>query len=162
MINTKTYHKINNSRELEKLEKRVTTFFNKFIVLRDMIIFNDKIVAQCISCQRWYDVSLYSDKSLMNTKHLHCGHYYKSDRYASVRFDERNCNLQCYNCNRMLSGNEANYVINLIKKIGKDEFNELSIDRNRIKKFNYLELEELRDTYKAKCKIEAKRLGIKL
>lgn len=162
MITVKKLKKITNSDSLKKLEIRVVKYFNKYIVLRDLWELDDQIACFCISCSKPMIIEFYSDKSIMNGRKFHAGHYFKSDRHASVRFDERNVNCQCYNCNRMLSGNEANYLSNLIAKIGQDQYNLLVMAKNQTHKFDFFELERMRDYYKEKSKIESKRLGIKI
>jgi hypothetical protein len=162
-IPVKRYRKITNSDSLKKLESRVVTYFNLYIRLRDMK-FNGmgEINGNCISCCKRFEPVLYSDKSIMNGREIVAGHYFLSDRHASVRFDERNVNLQCYRCNKYLSGNLAKYLPSLIDKIGQDQYNLLVIAKNQTHKFDYFELERMRDLYKQKAKIEATRLGIKI
>jgi hypothetical protein len=69
------------------------------------------------------------------------GHYYKTEGSAahkSVEYDRMNVNLQdSQYCNRFLSGNESNYEIHLIEKIGQDEFDKLKFRANQTKKLTY-------------------------
>jgi len=161
-ISVKTFKKIDNDGALKRLFNLTTRYFNQFIVLRDLELINGKITGYCISCRKKYEPNFYSDGSIMDGSKWHAGHYWKADRHKSVRFHEWNVNLQCYTCNRMLSGNEAKYQGHLIEKIGEDNFSELNILRNQIKHFGYLELEELKNLYNKKRKIEAARLKIKI
>lgn len=106
--------------------------FNKYIRLRDK---NNN----CISCNQ-------------KPKKINAGHFYNSNNHWSVRFDERNVHLQCEHCNTYLSGNLIQYRENLIKKIGIDEFEDLSSKANETRKFTIEELKEIIDTYKKKIK----------
>jgi hypothetical protein len=73
--------------------------FNKYIRFRD----HGK---PCISCQR------------SNDSKKNAGHYLSVGAHAELRFNEINCHLQCEHCNSYKSGNQAEYRINLIDKIG--------------------------------------------
>ena len=106
--------------------------FNKFIRLRDA-------GNVCISCQ----------KKPLKTN---AGHFYNANNHWSVRFDERNVHLQCEHCNTYLSGNLIYYRENLLRKIGIEEFENLSVEANKTRKFTIDELKEIIATYKKKIK----------
>ena len=106
--------------------------FNKFIRLRDA-------GNLCISCQK---------KPLKEN----AGHFYNANNHWSVRFDERNVHLQCEHCNTYLSGNLIYYRENLLKKIGIEEFENLSVEATKTRKFTTDELKEIISTYKKKIK----------
>lgn len=106
--------------------------FNKYIRLRDA-------GNVCISCQK---------KPLKEN----AGHFYNANNHWSVRFDERNVHLQCEHCNTYLSGNLIYYRENLLKKIGITEFENLSAEAMKTRKFTIDELKEIISTYKKKCK----------
>jgi hypothetical protein len=106
--------------------------FNKYIRLRDA-------GNLCISCQK---------KPLKEN----AGHFYNANNHWSVRFDERNVHLQCEHCNTFLSGNLIYYRENLLKKIGIEEFENLSAEAMKTRKFTIEELKEIIATYKKKCK----------
>jgi hypothetical protein len=106
--------------------------FNKYIRLRDA-------GNVCISCQK---------KPLKEN----AGHFYNANNHWSVRFDERNVHLQCEHCNTYLSGNLIYYRENLLKKIGISEFENLSAEATKTRKFTIDELKEIISTYKKKCK----------
>jgi hypothetical protein len=162
----KDYKKLNNVTALKKAHAKVTKWFNLYIRLKSLSWFKNTshygIVGECKTCGAVWEVELFSDKSIMNGKKWHCGHYWKSDSYASVRYDERNVALQCYNCNRNLSGNESNFETYLRKKLGDDGFEQLKIDRNKVKHWDIAELDKLADIYKLKAQLEANRLQIKI
>lgn len=164
-ISSKQFKKLKNTDELKKSEKTLTRVFNLFIRLRDLTKNEEtgEIQGKCISCGTSWLVGLYSDKSIINTRGgWVAGHLWKDDRYASVRYDERNVNLQCARCNTYLSGNESNYLINLRAKIGEKEVEKLNRDRNRLKNWDILEIDRMIYEYKDKCKIRAKELGVKI
>ena len=107
--------------------------FNKFIRLRDA-------GNVCISCG-----------NKLGEK-FDCGHFYSAGGHWSVRFDERNCSAQCVNCNQHKHGNLIAYRENLLKKIGIEEFENLSAEATKTRKFTIDELKEIISTYKKKCK----------
>lgn len=106
--------------------------FNKYIRLRDA-------GNVCISC----------NKKPLKTN---AGHFYNANNHWSVRFDERNVHLQCEHCNTYLSGNLIYYRENLLQKIGIEEFENLSAEAMKTRKFTIEELKEIISTYKKKCK----------
>ena len=106
--------------------------FNKYIRERDKNLL-------CISCQK---------KPLKEN----AGHFYNANNHWSVRFDERNVHLQCEHCNTYLSGNLIYYRENLIKKIGLDEFEKLSVKAKETRKYSKEELKEIIEVYRNKLK----------
>lgn len=147
----------------KRAEANAVKWFNKFICLRDLEkLPSGEIKGNCISCGEEWEAILYSDKSIMNGKKWHAGHYWKSDRHESVRFNEWNVNGQNSYCNRYKSGDEANYEVGLIKKISEEKFEELKFLKNQIKKNSIIDYENIIKKYKEKAKIEAERLGIKI
>lgn len=112
--------------------KLAQTVFNKYIRLRDA-------GNVCISCGK---------KPLKEN----AGHFYNANNHWSVRFDERNVHLQCEHCNTYLSGNLIYYRENLLTKIGIEEFENLSAEAMKTRKFTIEELKEIIATYKKKIK----------
>ena len=139
----------------EKLLKNVQRNCNKYIQLRDLFVSLGDVIATCISCKKMKVI-----RTSYDLKDFHAGHYFLENKYSSIRFDERNISGQCYRCNKRLSGNLAEYEINLIQKIGKKEFEQLNIDKNNIKKWSVKELEELNKYFLKKIKEEKKRLNV--
>ena len=107
--------------------------FNKYIRLRDK-------GQPCISCG-----------NKLGEKY-DCGHFYSAGGHWSVRFDERNCSAQCVNCNQYKHGNLIAYGENLLKKIGISEFENLSVEAMKTRKFTKEELKEIMAEYKKKIK----------
>ena len=82
------------------------------------------------------------------------GHYKKAELYSGVIFNELNTNKQCGKCNRYLGGNELNYRVGLIAKIGIERVLELEelAESTRVKKYSDLELLEIRTRFAHKIK----------
>jgi len=92
----------------------------------------------CISC------------GIITTKLWDAGHYLKAEVFSGLIFDEDNLNNHCKNCNRYLSGNEVQYRLGLIERIGEDRVKALESKANqkRLKKFTNHELQEIENKYK--------------
>lgn len=78
------------------LKKELDAVFSKFIRYRDQ--------GQCFTCPKKDD-----------PKRMQCGHFVPR-QYLAVRYDERNCNCQCYACNMLYGGQGATYAIRLAQK----------------------------------------------
>jgi len=79
--------------------KEAQAAFNKFIRLRDHS-------EPCVCCNEYYGGQ------------YHAGHYLSVGAHPELRFEEDNCHKQKSSCNNFKSGNQAEYRINLIEKIG--------------------------------------------
>jgi hypothetical protein len=111
--------------------------FNKYIRLRDQ-------GNNCISCGK-------------NPKKENAGHFYSAGTHTAVRFDERNVHMQCEHCNSFLSGNLLNYREKLLNKLGFEEFDRLSVDAMKTRKYTREELKQLIEEYKDKIKLISKK-----
>ncbi|MES2592368.1 MAG: recombination protein NinG [Bacteroidota bacterium] len=108
--------------------------FNAFIRQRDKLL-------PCISC------------GTMNNVKYDAGHFYSRKGYSGIRFDEDNVHKQCSNnCNVHLSGNFAEYSIQLPKRIGQERFNALVERRHKELRLSIPEIKELIIEYKHKLK----------
>lgn len=112
--------------------KKAQTAFNAFIRSRD-----EK--NPCISCGRFHEGQ------------YHAGHYRTVGGHGELRFDEDNCHKQCSVCNNHLSGNIAEYRINLINKIGLSKVEWLE-GPHEPKKYTIDDLKGIYSTYKEKLK----------
>lgn len=103
--------------------------FQKWIRMRDKDL-------PCISCGK-------------NAESYDGGHYFKSELYSGLIFHEDNCNKQCVYCNQHLHGNESNYRIGLVKKIGEERVRWLEDNKDRLRTFPYSknELIEIKKKY---------------
>ena len=157
------YKKITNPGARGKEKSNLTKWFNLYCRLRDMRLSEDgSIYYNCCACGRRIEVRLFSTREIYNGRGHHASHYFNSDKYPAVEYNEDNINLSCKQCNRRLHGNKDAYEINLIKKIGEDRFDALCIAKERIWKPGILEIIDLKDKYRALAKIEAERLNIKV
>jgi len=93
----------------------------------------------CISCN-----------AVIGSGVAHAGHYKKSEIYRGVIFNELNVNVQCVKCNLYLNGNEANYRIGLVAKIGEQKVKELENLAEQTRKYKYsdAELDAIKKQYK--------------
>lgn len=89
--------------------------FNKYVRLRDS-------GQGCISCGSACGAGAIGGSG-------DAGHFRSRGSAPHLRFDERNCHLQCKRCNRYLSGNVADYRVGLVKRIGLDEVLTLEADQ---------------------------------
>ena len=93
------------TKSLAKWKKELDSIFSKFIRQRDG--------GQCFTCSK-------KDEP----KFMQCGHFVPR-QYLAVRFDERNCNCQCYACNMLYNGQPSAYAIRLKAKYGEGIIEEL-------------------------------------
>ena len=121
-----------NQSDKSKLKEKAQFWFNKFIRLRDKNL-------PCISCGH------------TQGRQFHAGHFRPVGANQQLRFNEFNCHKQCSICNNYKSGNLADYRINLINRIGLENVEALEKD-NSVKKYSEVELKEIIETYKNKCK----------
>lgn len=130
-----------------KLVKKLDVIFSRYIRLRDAFS-NGKFI--CISCGRVKDIS-----------QADCGHFI-SRKNMATRFDERNCNAECRECNRFDNEHLVGYQQRLMRKIGESEFYNLLFLSHTIKKWDADELNYLIKLYSAKAAKEEHEKGIKL
>jgi len=99
----------------------------------------------CISCNTPHDAS------------FQAGHFYKSELFSTLRFDERNINGQCQKCNIYNSGNESGYRVGIINRFGKQRLDELDamaeLEKQKTHKWERDELLKIREIYKQKIKL---------
>ncbi len=123
------------SKSIPKLLERATHYFNKFIRLRDK-------GRPCIACSQF--------------KTLQCGHYYPAGQYPMLKFNEDNCNGEDLQCNYFSGDHLITYRENLIRKIGIERVEKLDLIAKYNKrtpfKWSRIELIEIIETYKQKCK----------
>lgn len=90
----------------------------------------------CISCGTW------------NTVQWEAGHYRSRGKASHLRYTEDNINKQCHQCNVQLSGNQQQYRIFLIEKIGVERVESLD-NNNTPHRYTLDELESIRRHYSA-------------
>lgn len=127
--NKKLVAKIKTTKQtIGKLKFKLDAIFNEFIRLRD-------VGKRCISCGKFTA--------------LQAGHYH-SCRYLSIRWDERNVNGQCVNCNIFNQGNFFGYSGGIKKLYGENVIQILDIKKNNIWKPTQFELSLLIQEYETK------------
>lgn len=117
-----------------KAIRKLDTIFSKYIRRRDC----GYGYAPCISCGKpiTYDTS-------------DCGHY-ENRQHMATRYDEKNCNAQCIECNRFRGGNSEGYRLGLIEKYGESEVEKIEMRRYNLSKLSVPEIEMLYKHYKGK------------
>jgi len=110
---------------------KTTEVFNAWVRERDKDL-------PCISCGKWSDTK-------------EAGHYFPST-VSSLRFNIRNVNGQCKQCNRHFHGNQVNYRKGLLAKYGSEKTEWMEIQADSAKRTNFkwerMELIELIIKYK--------------
>lgn len=90
----------------------------------------------CISC------------GTMDTVQWEAGHYRSRGKASHLRYNEDNIAKQCHRCNVQLSGNQQQYRINLVLKIGVERVEALE-NNNTPHRYTLEELEGIRRHYSA-------------
>lgn len=112
--------------------KRLDDVFSQYIRLRNADFAG---YATCVTCgvsKPW--------------KEQQCGHYESRGKYGT-RWDEKNCNVQCYRCNVALKGNYPAYARYLIRKYGATILDELEMKASKSPMYSIGELQLLIDEY---------------
>ena len=121
------------SSEYTRARDRADREMSKFIRLRDS---DASGYGRCISCGK-----------LVHWTKAHNGHFINRG-HLNTRFDEQNCNLQCFECNCEKYGNEEGYKKGLIEKYGEDVVNNLYTKKHLFRKYSVFELKAIADDYK--------------
>jgi len=119
------------------LKTKLDRIFSEYIRLRDT---DEYGYGRCISCGK-----------TVHWKKADCGHYVNR-RHLSLRYDEKNCNLQCRACNRFDEGNMIGYGHGLVEKYGDSVINYLNVKRYNPCRIGKAEYEALIKHYEAKVK----------
>ena len=127
-------HKSSRS-ALQSAVKRLDKTFSLYIRLRDSKAFHYSYF-RCISCGQ-----------VKPFEQADCGHYF-SRTHMATRFDEDNCHAECSYCNRFKADHMIGYHVNLLKKIGKQRFDLLTLKAHSTCKWSVFELEMLIKHYK--------------
>lgn len=120
--------------DIKTRREAAVKWFNRFIRLRDA-------GKPCCSCGTTNPGIKYD-----------AGHYIPAGSCSALRFDERNCHIQCsVQCNQHKSGNRVNYRLFLIREYGQEEVDRLEGPQPTIN-ITVDWYREIEETYKAKCK----------
>ncbi len=95
---------------------------------------------ECVTCER-----------SNHWKKMQCGHFMSRAKY-STRWNELNCQVQCYGCNVMQQGQQYKFSVWLDKEHGEGTSEELVRISNGMVKFSTPELEEMIVDYADKLK----------
>jgi hypothetical protein len=114
-------------------EKILQQLVNKFVRMRDK-------GQPCISCQK-------PIKGKMDA-----GHLYSVGNYPSVRFNLKNINGQCINCNQFNGGAINDYRLNFITKYSEQDLAELDRLAHQTKQYTIQEIKDLITEFKEKTK----------
>ncbi|HFZ0148237.1 TPA: recombination protein NinG [Klebsiella aerogenes] len=90
----------------------------------------------CISCGTW------------TTVQWEAGHFRSRGKASHLRYHQDNIHAQCHHCNVHLSGNQQQYRINLIAKIGAERVEALE-NNNTPHRYTREELDAIRKRYRA-------------
>jgi hypothetical protein len=101
-------------------------------------------IAECVTCGIQKEV-----------KQLQCGHF-MSRKHYSTRWDEVNCQVQCYTCNVMRYGEQYKFGLYLNSNYVSDMAEQLLNKSRETVKLADWELEEMIENYK----IKNKKLGL--
>lgn len=121
-----------NKPTVSKLKKKLDAIFSKYIRKRDNYT--------CFTC---------GIKKVEGERGMQNGHFIPR-QYNNTRYDERNCNAQCYACNMLYGGQPDIYALRLQEKYGEGILKELNATRNKVKQWTVPELEKLIEEYKQK------------
>lgn len=117
--------------------KEAQVAFNRYVRLRDA-------GKPCICCGRPLECGAIGGG-------FDAGHYRSVGSAPHLRFDERNVHGQTKQCNRYGAGRAVDYRIGLIARIGREAVEELEADQ-KPRKHSIDDLQEIRNTYRAKAK----------
>lgn len=110
-------------------------WFSKYIRLRDS---DENGIIYCVSCGK----PLY-------WKNADAGHFIKR-QHKSLRFNEKNVNAQCKECNWLKQGNDIAYARGLVAKYDPYILDELEVLKNSTFHLGRFELKQIAEYYKKK------------
>lgn len=124
-------------KSVAQLKKEADKFYSQYIRLRDA---DRNGVGLCITCgvkKPW--------------KELQNGHFVKRS-VNSLRFNDENCNAQCYSCNVMKYGEQYKYAQEIDFKYGVGTAEKLYARRFETHKFSAQELLDIIEQAKSNIK----------
>lgn len=110
-------------KNLTDYEKEAREVFQRWVRMRDKDL-------PCISCGN-HKATRYDG-----------GHWWKAEIYSGLIFHEDNCHKQCSRpCNKDLNGDQSNYRIGLVKRIGLERVVWLEENKDRLRTYKYTKQE---------------------
>lgn len=125
---------------IKTLKKNADAAFSLYIRHRDSKEILGERKTQCITCGVWKPV-----------KEMQCGHFV-SRVCSKLRYDEQNCNGQCFSCNVMKHGDLYQYAKQLDLKHGDGTADRLHNQRSEYFKLTEEFLQKVIDDAKAYIK----------
>jgi 5-methylcytosine-specific restriction endonuclease McrA len=119
------------------LIKKLDQIFSLYIRLR----YASNEMSECYTCGK-----------VDHYKKLQCGHF-MSRRHYATRWDEDNCQVQCYSCNVMRYGEQYKFGLRLAKEKELDLPEKLLAKTRKITKFSDVDIKEMIDLYKEKVRV---------
>jgi len=120
----------------KNIVKKLDTVFSQYVRLR----YADDYIVECYTC------------GIKNHyKKMHCGHF-MSRKHYSTRWDELNCQVQCYKCNIHGYGEQFRFGQRLNKEYGNDTADILESKCRNVEKFSNPELIEKTKYYESLAK----------
>lgn len=115
------------------LKKHADRYFSKYIRYRDGRYSHELQgwETMCITCGKWAPI-----ESMQN------GHFVTRSN-TTLRYNEENCNAQCYSCNVMRHGDLYTYAKELDAKYGKGTAERLHSQRHAVHKLSVPELQQI-------------------
>lgn len=130
---------------ISKLKKELDSIFSRYIRLRNAD--GETGDAICVTCGK-----------IDHWKKLQNGHF-MSRRHSSTRWDEDNCQVQCYSCNVMQQGKQYEYSLWLDDYYGKGKSDELLARSRETVKFDRHDLAKMHLEYKQEVEFHLDRIG---
>lgn len=111
--------------------------FSRFIRVRDCLETTGlAFVGGCITCSRRFHI-----------RYLQAGHCLPGRSNAKL-FDEKLVHAQCRYCNEVKHGERKKYEYEMIKRYGRECFEQMKINAKKVIK--YMDYEQITKTYKDK------------
>lgn len=114
---------------ITKLKREADKWFSKYVRFRDG--------NECITCGS-------------TTGQIQCGHF-MSRRYNATRYEEENCNAQCYRCNVLFYGEQYKYARAVDMKYGDGTAQKLAAMAQGAHPFTVEELRKIIHDAKEAC-----------
>ena len=121
----------------EGLIKKLDNLFSKY---KRLSALTPQGYIRCFTCNGFFTY-----------RQIDCGHYIGRE-YMGTRYENRNTEPQCHDCNRFGEGRKDVFALKLQKKYGPGILEELNDQRNKITQFSVEELESMIVYYKIKVK----------
>lgn len=129
---------------LPTLMKKADVAFSRYVRLRDSVYARGAFRGECITCGRKIEVVRFDGKDWKWNPAGNLGHFVTRG-HKGLRFDERNCNLQCAHCNAWLDKVKMikAYIKALDLKYGDGTAEELEMNSKETYKLTRGELEQV-------------------